>query len=99
MNAAESFVDTVRELLALSRAGTIPALWVDAEVIRVPWPRQQRETFRVLTPAQAKRILAGATIEEVLDGRRRLRSILPRKPPAAAPWQQRRAEYLHRKSA
>ena len=96
VTAAESFVAIVRELLERHRAGKLPALWVDADVIRIPWPPDQRETFRTLSLTQAKRILTGVPIEHVLEGRRRQRSVLVRK---AEPWPERRAEYLHRKSA
>jgi hypothetical protein len=96
VTAAEHFVAIVRELLERHRAGKLPALWVDADVIRIPWPPDQRETFRTLSLTQAKRILTGVPIEHVLEGRRRQRSVLVRK---AEPWPERRAEYLHRKSA
>ena len=95
-------IETIRELLKLSRTGRIPALYVDAGVIRVPWPRNQAVPleFRILSEAQAERLIAGEPIESVLAYRRRQPLYrLPRKTPDPHAWIARRAEYLAKKSA
>lgn len=98
----DQLVQIVAELRHLAKTGRIPALYVDGGVIRVPWPPNQAVPleFRILSEAQAERLIDGESLESVLAYRRRQpphqKPAPSRKPPA---WIGRRAEYLARKSA
>jgi len=108
MPAPDRLIRIISALLPLARAGRIPALYVDAGIIRIPW---QAGRFRRLTLPQAERLIAGESLHRVLKFRHpppkpkvkakpapapRPRS---RRPPAKVqPWQLRRMSYLAAKA-
>lgn len=93
----DQLVQIVAELRHLAKAGTIPALYVDAGVIRVPWPAGQAipTQFRRISIEQAEQLIAGKSLDHVFSHKYHRPGPKPkRQPPARESWQ-----YLTRRSA
>lgn len=96
------FLEIVTGLLKLHKAGKLPALYVDSDVIRIPWPAEQiiPDRFRQISTAQAERLIAGEPLDSVLHYRHPpKRQHAKRKPAQDLRWIARRSIYLARKTA
>ena len=58
-------VHIVQELLRLRKAGKLPPIWIDRDLIRL-WIDQVADVKAVVTWPQAERLIAGEPLQAVL---------------------------------